>query len=89
MARVDNFLFQVLTLVIKCLSFMVSRPLSQLDSTIVGKISRHIFTLLRRYARAGAATADRNQELVQACFKVTMSKSFERQLESVPLFSRQ
>eukprot|EP00118_Oscarella_pearsei_P012476 m.92302 g.92302 ORF g.92302 m.92302 type:complete len:2568 (+) comp36728_c0_seq4:63-7766(+) len=59
---------KAVTLSIKLLSFMVPLPLPQLGAN-VEILNGKLFTFLRKYARAGAATVGGNQELIQACFK--------------------
>ena len=59
---------KVLSRTLQCLVWVMRMPLPSLGSHI-NEISTHLFGLLRRYARAGAAVGS-NRELVNSAFKV-------------------
>ena len=59
---------KVLSRTLQCLVWIIRMPLPSLGSHM-HEISTHLFGLLRRYARAGAAVGS-NRELVNSSFKV-------------------
>ena len=65
---------KVLSRALQCLVWTVRMPLPSLD-THIDVISTHLFELLRRYARAGAAVGS-NRELVLSAFKVITEHTY-------------
>ena len=63
---------KLLTRSLQCLTWVVRLPLPSLEDHMTD-ISAHLFELLRRYARSGAAVGS-NRELVLSAFKVRMSQ---------------
>lgn len=59
---------KVLSRSLQCLVLLIRMPLPSLSSQIQ-TISSHLFEVLRKYARAGAAVGS-NRELVLSAFKV-------------------
>ena len=59
---------KVLSRTLQCLIWIMRMPLPSLGNHM-NEISTHLFGLLRRYARAGAAVGS-NRELVNSAFKV-------------------
>ena len=60
---------KVLSRTLQCLVWVVRMPLPSLD-THIHAISSRLFDILKRYARAGAATVGSNRDLALAGFKV-------------------
>ena len=62
------FLSQVLTLSLRCLSWIIKMPLPSLENSVPA-MAKLLFKLLKKFARAGAKVGD-NFEMVLSGFKV-------------------
>ena len=62
----------ILSLALRCLTRVTCLPLPSLERC-VPDVTAHLFDLLRRYARTGAAVVGGNQELVFSAFKASSS----------------
>ena len=60
---------KVLSRSLQCLISLIQMPLPSLGSQIQ-TVSSHLFEVLKKYARAGAAVVGSNRELVISAFKV-------------------
>ena len=58
---------RLITLTIRCIALLVKFPITSLKTHMEG-ITKDIFKIIKKYARAGAAKGE-NQEMIVTCFK--------------------